>query len=182
MKPFYILNYADDIRRERATSEEIESIAEGRSSDRLAHVELDADGQIVVRPLAEEEIRDLATQIEQDRKLELVALLDDMERVTRRGRRLQGVSPSSVVINAEDAPWAEAVVRAWAEDRSLEVHDEAPPAKPTKDWRRWVRVRPPGYWSDIAVLMFPAVDVGAVAIAVEAMCHGLAGVRSREAA
>lgn len=150
MKPIYILNrYSDDVRRQRATLDEIRAVVDGKSDDRLAHVEIGPDGDLVTSALTEVELRDIATRLDSERESRFRLLLDDALAIAGRSRELTGVivgSISIVTVWTEDAPWAERVVEAWAAEHGRELRRGSPPRDGT-------------YWHPDAELVVDGVTV-----------------------
>ncbi len=171
MRPLYTMTPYGGIRPERATPHEIEGILRGKSSERLACVTLGADGEIVARPLNEIDLSNLRESFQREREQQLHALLDATLALYRKVTALGFSWSSPFSIWPAEEPWAEDVVRTWAAECGLEVVDESPP-RDAKTWIRSADVRI-GYVT-IVHMQWPSVRLGEVAIAVEAMCIGLA--------
>ena len=174
MKPLYILNpYSNDIRRERATQSEIEDVLVGKSTDRLAQVTLGPDGDMVVTNLTDADLAKLRLEFEAHRAAELRVVLDASLTLFRNSQALDIQWSSPITIWPQRQRWAEEVVRSWAAERGLEVEDESPP-RDRETWIRTANIKAPGSYYSIVHMQWPSVQLGEVAIAVEALCIGLA--------
>lgn len=177
MKPLYIMTgYSGDVRRERASADEIRDFIDGRNwrDHVLVYVVLDNDGNLLATPLSVTEIDALRTEIEHDQETRLVALLDGVLALARQVRDLEGVMWSPpVCVWPENAPHVDRTLRAWAFEHELTVEEEPIPSDPKcSHWIRWTRVS----WSgiELARCQWPSVRVGTVLVAIEAMCRAFA--------
>jgi hypothetical protein len=182
MKRYYIL-HGDDVRREPATLDEIRAFCDGKQptwrDDQLARVSLGDDGTISAVALTPDEIKELRGELDELRSAHLIRLLDAALALVGQ-EPLEGVwvagSGTGVTVWASEAPWACDVVRAWAVERGLHLHEEPPPTK-RKSWSpcTWVRTSPERLSSrDVARIQWPEVDLGEKAIAVEGLSIGVA--------
>ena len=130
MKPIFVLNrYSDSIRAERASYDEIRAVADGKSDERLVHVELGDDG-IVTTPVTADELREIAGRLDAERATQLRALIDVAAQLPTKAKAIDGIHIGSIgviQIYITDAPWAEAVVEAWAAERKIELVRDSPP-------------------------------------------------------
>lgn len=135
MKPIFILNrYSDDVRRQRASFDEIRDVAEGRSNNRLVHLAIGDEGDIVATPVSADDLREIAARLDAERATQLRGLLDDAAALVHKGKGLDGVNVGSLTIVsiwADDAPWAGDIVVAWATERSLDIKRSSPPTSGT---------------------------------------------------
>lgn len=187
MTPVYLIDRRGDIRRERATTAEIEEFVTGRGVlgySALAHVTLE-DGAFVVTPLDETALCALGNGILHRKEQELRRMLTLAFELQKMAGGLSGVTSSSnLCVMAEDAPWAERVVREWAESTpGVELEGESMPRDPkVTTWipALWIRH---DYYS-FARVQWPKVQLGETVLAVESLCHAIAslGAESKEAA
>lgn len=127
----YIISHGD-VRRGRATLEEIREFVNGSRYDYedLARVEIDddGDGDIIATPLTAEELQAIGAQFEAAQIEALRALLDDTYRAAKATEQINGVSWSSpLIVWLEQCPFAENVITAWAEDKGAEIRRDSPP-------------------------------------------------------
>jgi len=165
MRRLYVLDYADNVRRDRATPEEIRAFAErSQYAERLAHVTLGPDGEIIATLVTDMERGELLANLQADQSARLLALLDASRKLIDLAGDITGVmsSNSAIVVWVAKIPWAEQLIRDWATERGLDIQDESPPSDPKHEhWIRTMRV------GEIVRLQWPAVRLGADAIAAE---------------
>lgn len=175
MKRLYIVS-GDDVRREPATLEEIRRFLDGSAprswrDDQLSRITLGDDGAIVATPLTPDELQALRAEIDRLRREHLVRLCD-LGLQSDRGESLTGISfsPATILVWADEAPWAVEVVRAWAAERGLEITDSNPP-RTGKTWVPYTYVRVPGRSDEIVRIRFGEVELGE-----KAVTHEIAGI------
>lgn len=175
MKPLYILSN-DDVRRERATMSEIRDFVRGERSwgRELARVEIDESGDITATPLTAEELQAIGRELDAAQAEQLRGVLDAAVVLSRTVRGIDGVSVGGfgmITVWADNAPWAEAVIVEWAEARRAEVVRSSPP-RDAKTWYPDMIVKVDG--RDIVRVVWPSVELGEKALAVEVMANGIA--------
>jgi hypothetical protein len=169
--------HGSEVRRERASADEIADFVAGRNyhNEQLATVRID-DGDIIATPLTPDEIKELAAYLEHEQIEALRECMTLALKIHRIGSQVSGFQFSSPVLMwPARAPWAEAVMRAWAVENGLDIQDESPPSDPNVQyWIRTMRIRAGRYDGEIARMQWDAVNVGDVLIAIKGMCVGIA--------
>lgn len=165
MKPLYLMTvYSGDIRSRRASNEEIrEHLAGGFNANTvLAHVSIDKDGNVIATALSDDEIKALSGEILQRERADLFAILDA---VLKLARAVDVLSThiwmnDAITIWPVEVPYAEDVVREWAERNALHVTDEPMP-KTGKTWIRTMGVSldKSQYARQIVRMQWPSVSI-----------------------
>lgn len=143
MKSYHILSHGD-VRPQKATADEIQefidSPREQEGYRKLATVEM-RDGEIIATALTVADLSDLAKTFQEHQGEALRNVLDATLKTARLARGIRGVRTSeALVIWQKDAPWAEDVLRDWAEKNGLPVHDDQLPATAERHWIRTMHV------------------------------------------
>lgn len=130
-RPVFIMSY-DEVRREKATPDEIREFAAGEmnGNTKLVHVELGDDGDLVATPLTDEQVGALVLQLDTDQVIQLADLCEDVLKIAKAAKKFSGVRflISPLIIDAERHPFAERIVLEFASKHSeLGVERTSPP-------------------------------------------------------
>lgn len=180
MKPrkiYMVGRHSGDIRPKAATSREIRDIlADPKHGDILAYVG-DVDGDMVVQTLSDAELAALGSQIDQRDRDQLRAILDHTAQSYAIIDAAEGVSGGNVTIWAQEVPYAEEVVTAWARERGFRISEDRL-SSTAKSWSRAMRVHFGESWRSFAIsVVWPTVEVNVeIMHAVECMSNALAEV------
>lgn len=158
MKKLYITSHGD-LRKARATADEVRAFIEGENSpwEQLVTMDMDADGDIMTTPITADELAAMRADLETEQGRELVQLLDDMAAIVKRSTRVAGCSWPSLVLWAERAHKnMPAIVEDWAAKNGYEIKRSSPPTSHTR-WTPDMTVAS-GY-RDIVRVIWPSTEV-----------------------
>lgn len=131
-----LLAYDGSARSGRVTADQVIEALDNPGGDRLGWLSIEDDGP-VTRPLSDVELvaqRETVTQLQ---SAQLLAVLDHALATCRGLQGMRGVSTWSTIVNVDlaEAPYAEDLVRDFAERNQLFVTDSPYPSKPGR-WSR----------------------------------------------
>lgn len=175
MKTYHLIGHDGSVRPGKASSEQIAAALGHTESyeDRLAIVSL-KDGEVVVVPLTAAELSELRGELVEHQKVELRSLLDHFLVVTRIVDGMTRVHVPSLTIFVEEYPFADDVVRDWAVENGLGVHDRPLPAS-GKEWIRTcdIRLNDKSWSQAVVTLQWPSQKIdGASIVARDAELDG----------
>jgi hypothetical protein len=135
-RPVFIMSY-DEVRRDKATPDEIRDFAAGEmnGNTKLVHVDFDDDGDMATTPLTKEQVDALVLQLDADQIIRLGDICEDLLKIAKSAKKFSGVRflISPLIIDAERLPYAERIVLEFASRHSeVTVERTSPPTDPKR--------------------------------------------------